>query len=36
MWVDFLGEAMKQTKFVPSPEPVIVPEKGLVNDSGEF
>lgn len=30
VWVDFLGEAMKQAKFVPSPEPLIVPGKGLV------
>jgi hypothetical protein len=29
VWVNFLGEAMKQGEFVPSPEPVIVPGKGL-------
>lgn len=29
VWVDFLGEAMKQGKFVPSPEPLVVPGKGL-------
>lgn len=29
LWVDFLGEALKQGKFVSSPESLIVPRKGV-------
>ncbi|KAH8811245.1 zinc-binding dehydrogenase [Xylogone sp. PMI_703] len=29
VWKDFLGDALANGSFVPSPEPIVIPEKGL-------